>query len=57
MYYLFLKLTKQSLFNFLKKLKRGKSGLHRAGCQITPGKRKLMTSATEKKPPISFYST
>ncbi|ALD15053.1 hypothetical protein IX46_00460 [Buchnera aphidicola (Aphis glycines)] len=37
-------------------LKRGKSGLHRARCQVTPGKCELMTSATEKKPPnLIFY--
>ena len=31
---------------------RGKSGLHRARCQVTPGKRKLTESATENIPPI-----
>jgi hypothetical protein len=31
----------------------GKSGLHRAGCQVTPGRRKLTTSATESKPPMA----
>ena len=30
----------------------GKSGLHRAECQVTPGKRELTTSAAESKPPI-----
>src|SRR5690625_4780321 len=29
----------------------GKSGLHRAGCQVTPGGREPMESATEKIPP------
>lgn len=29
----------------------GKSELHRTGCQVTPGERKLMTSATESRPP------
>ncbi len=29
---------------------RGKSGLHRVKCQVTPGGRKLMESATENKP-------
>ena len=31
---------------------RGKSGLHRAGRQVTPGKRELTESATENIPPI-----
>ena len=31
---------------------RGKSGLHRAGRQVTPGKRELTDSATEKIPLI-----
>ena len=31
---------------------RGKSGLHRAGRQVTPGKRELTDSATENKPPL-----
>jgi hypothetical protein len=30
----------------------GKSGLHRAGCQVTPGGREPTESATEKTPPI-----
>ena len=30
---------------------RGKSGLHRAGRQVTPGRRELTESATENKPP------
>ncbi len=29
----------------------GKSGLHRAGCQVTPGRREPMASATESRPP------
>ena len=33
---------------------RGKSGLHRAGRQVTPGKRELTESATESIPPIFF---
>tara|TARA_B100000482_G_scaffold117606_1_gene84969 strand:- start:67 stop:204 length:138 start_codon:yes stop_codon:yes gene_type:complete len=33
---------------------RGKSGLHRAGRQVTPGKRELTDSATENIP--LFYS-
>jgi len=31
--------------------RRGKSGLHRAECQVTPGRRKPTASATENKPP------
>ena len=31
---------------------RGKSGLHRAGRQVTPGKRELTESVTENIPPI-----
>ena len=31
---------------------RGKSGLHRAGRQVTPGRRELTDSATENIPPI-----
>ncbi len=31
---------------------RGKSGLHRAGCQVTPGGRKPTESATENIPPV-----
>ena len=29
----------------------GMSELHRTRCQVTPGERKLMTSATERIPP------
>ena len=32
---------------------RGKSGLHRAGCQVTPGQRELTASATESRPPMA----
>ena len=31
----------------------GKSELHRAGCRVTPGRRKPMESATESKPPMA----
>jgi hypothetical protein len=31
--------------------RRGKSGLHRAGCQVTPGRREPTESATENIPP------
>ena len=33
----------------------GKSGLPRAECQVTPGRRKPMASATESKPPVYVY--
>ncbi|TCK17528.1 hypothetical protein DFR30_0760 [Thiogranum longum] len=33
---------------------RGKSGLHRAGCQVTPGRRKPTESAAENIPPMAF---
>jgi len=32
----------------------GKSGLHRAKCQVTPGGREPTESAAERKPPKSF---
>ena len=32
---------------------RGKSGLHRAECQVTPGQRELTASATESRPPMA----
>jgi hypothetical protein len=32
----------------------GKSGLHRAGCQVTPGRREPTESATENIPPTRF---
>src|SRR5690606_26514542 len=32
-------------------MRRGKSGLHRAGCQVTPGRREPTESATESRPP------
>ena len=35
-------------------LVRGKSGLHRAGRQVTPGSRESTESATESIPPIFF---
>ncbi len=34
--------------------RRGKSGLHRAGCRITSGGGDSKASATEKKQPCSF---
>ena len=34
---------------------RGKSGLHRARCQVMPGERKLTASATEKIPPCFLH--
>ena len=33
---------------------RGKSGLQRAGRQVTPGRRESTESATENIPPINF---
>ena len=33
---------------------RGKSGLHRARCQVTPGRREPTESAAENKPPVSI---
>ena len=36
---------------------RGKSGLHRAHCQVTPGRGFTSTdSATESKPPMAHFS-
>ncbi len=32
----------------------GKSGLHRAGCRVTPGEGDFEESATESKLPIFF---
>ena len=32
---------------------RGKSGLHRARCRVTPGRCKAMESATESRPPMA----
>ncbi len=32
----------------------GKSGLHRAECQVTPGRREPTESAAENKPPLIF---
>ena len=34
-------------------IRGGKSGLHRAECQVTPGRREPMESATENIPPVS----
>lgn len=45
-----MKLIEQSLFNLHSN--RGKSGLRRVWCQVTPGKSNLTTSATENKLPI-----
>lgn len=36
---------------------RGKSGLHRAECQVTPGRREPTASATESKPPMARKGT
>ena len=36
---------------------RGKSGLRRVECQVTPGKRELMESATENRPPMILLNT
>ena len=33
-------------------LRRGKSGLHRVECQVTPGGRKPTESAAESRPPM-----
>ena len=41
-----LKLARQSPF-----YSGGKSGLHRVECQVTPGRRESMESATENIPP------
>jgi hypothetical protein len=35
----------------LRQVKGGKSGLQRAECQVTPGRRESMESATENIPP------
>ncbi len=32
----------------------GKSGLRRAGCQVTPGRREPTESATENIPPVTY---
>ena len=42
------KLARQSLRT---QVRRGKSGLHRAGCRLTTGHREVMNSATENKLP------
>ena len=36
---------------YFKFINRGKSGLHREKCQVTPGRRESMESATENIPP------
>ena len=43
----FWELARQSLPK-----RRGKSGLHRVECQVTPGRRKPTESATENIPPF-----
>ena len=45
---LLTELVRQSLFSLSK---GGKSGLHRAECQVTPGRREPTESATENIPP------
>jgi len=35
-------------------IRGGKSGLHRAGCQVMPGRRKPTTSAAERRPPVGY---
>ena len=44
------KLARQSL---RAQARRGKSGLHRAGCRLTTGGREAMESATENIPPMA----
>jgi hypothetical protein len=46
------KLVRQSLLEY-KYFKGGKSGLHRAKCQVTPGRRESTESSTENIPPAS----
>ena len=41
----------QAIALLLLRQKGGKSGLHRAGCQVTPGGREPTESATESVPP------
>src|SRR6185312_7589960 len=36
---------------------RGKSGLRRAECQVTPGRREPTASATESRPPMARKGT
>ena len=49
-------LTRQSLWPRVL-VYRGKSGLRRVECQVTPGKRELMESATENRPPMILLNT
>ena len=39
-----------------RKIIGGKSGLHRAECQVTPGRREPTASAAESKPPKSTFA-
>lgn len=39
-----------------KEMKGGKSGLHRAECQLTAGRCKPTTSATESRPPFNLLN-
>ena len=45
------KLARQSLYLVC----RGKSGLHRVQCQVTPGRREPTESATENIPPYAEF--
>ncbi len=47
------KSARQSLFVFAR---GGKSGLQRARCQVTPGRREPTASATESIPPKPFVA-
>ena len=42
---------RRSLWCRFMRRRGGKSGLHRAGCRVTPGRRELKESATENKQP------
>ncbi len=52
--------TRQSLRSFRVqpgthlKFRRGKSGLHRAECQVMPGGRESTESAAERRPPMIY---
>ena len=48
-------LARQSLVVIRKNAAGGKSGLHRAECQVTPGRREPTASATENIPPVERY--
>ena len=39
--------------SLLRQRRGGKSGLRRAECQVTPGRREATESATESKPPMA----